>query len=27
VYVTEADTKRLVRFRVDRPGLEWNRWR
>jgi len=24
-YVTEAKTKRLVRFRVDRPGLEWAR--
>ena len=26
VYVTEADQKRLVQFRVDRPGLEWTRW-
>lgn len=26
VYVTEAKEKRLVRFRVDRPGLEWSRW-
>ncbi len=26
-YVTEADKKRLVQFRVDRPGLEWNRWK
>ncbi len=25
-YVTEAKVKRLVQFRVDRPGLEWNRW-
>jgi len=25
VYVTEAETKRLVQFRVDRPGLEWER--
>ena len=24
-YVTEAKTMRLVRFRVDRPGLEWTR--
>lgn len=27
VYVTEAAEKRLVQFRVDRPGLEWSRWR
>ncbi|CAA9433565.1 MAG: Gluconolactonase [uncultured Phycisphaerae bacterium] len=26
VYVTEADQKRLVQFRVDRPGLAWQRW-
>ncbi|MEQ1850466.1 MAG: SMP-30/gluconolactonase/LRE family protein [Chthoniobacteraceae bacterium] len=26
-YVTEAERKRLVQFRVDRPGLEWKRWR
>jgi sugar lactone lactonase YvrE len=25
-YVTEAAEKRLVKFRVDRPGLEWQRW-
>jgi sugar lactone lactonase YvrE len=25
VYVTEAEAKRLVQFRVDRPGLEWDR--
>ena len=25
-YVTEAKEQRLVRFRVDRPGLEWSRW-
>jgi len=25
-YVTEAKVKRLVQFRVDRPGLEWKRW-
>ena len=25
-YVTEAKMKRLVQFRVDRPGLEWTRW-
>ncbi len=25
-YVTEAAEKRLVTFRVDRPGLEWKRW-
>ncbi len=24
-YVTEADQKRLVQFRVDQPGLEWTR--
>ena len=27
VYVTEVEHKRLVQFRVDRPGLEWQRWR
>lgn len=27
VYVTEAHAQRLVSFRVDRPGLEWARWR
>lgn len=26
-YVTEVKAKRLVQFRVDRPGLEWARWR
>jgi len=26
-YVTEAKAKRLVQFRVDRPGLEWTRWK
>jgi gluconolactonase len=26
-YVTEAEHGRLVQFRVDRPGLEWRRWR
>ncbi len=26
VYVTEVDQTRLVRFRVDRPGLAWKRW-
>jgi hypothetical protein len=26
VYVTEVDGRRLV-FRVERPGLEWVRWR
>ena len=25
-YVTEVKQRRLVQFRVDRPGLEWNRW-
>ncbi|MGE3309871.1 MAG: SMP-30/gluconolactonase/LRE family protein [Limisphaerales bacterium] len=25
-YVTEAKDQRIVRFRVDRPGLEWSRW-
>jgi sugar lactone lactonase YvrE len=25
-YVTEVEHKRLVQFRVDRPGLEWQRW-
>lgn len=27
VYVTEAKHGRLVQFRVDRPGLEWARWK
>jgi gluconolactonase len=27
VYVTEVDYGRLVQFRSDRPGLEWQRWR
>ena len=26
-YVTEVDHTRLVSFRVDRPGLEWQRAR
>ncbi len=26
VYVTEAREKRIVRFRVNRPGLAWRRW-
>ncbi|WP_164101431.1 SMP-30/gluconolactonase/LRE family protein [Candidatus Laterigemmans baculatus] len=25
-YVTEADQQRIVQFRVDRPGLSWQRW-
>jgi len=27
VYVTEVEHTRLVKFRVDRPGLAWQRWR
>ncbi len=27
VYVTEVERSRLVKFRVDRPGLAWLRWR
>jgi gluconolactonase len=27
VYVTEVQHRRLVQFRVDRPGLAWQRWR
>jgi hypothetical protein len=27
VYVTEVERRRLVQFRVDRPGLAWRRWR
>ncbi|MBI4584792.1 MAG: SMP-30/gluconolactonase/LRE family protein [Planctomycetes bacterium] len=27
VYVTEVERRRLVQFRVERPGLEWLRWR
>ena len=26
VYVTEVKKRRLVQFRVDRPGLAWQRW-
>jgi sugar lactone lactonase YvrE len=26
VYVTEVTRRRLVQFRVDRPGLAWKRW-
>jgi sugar lactone lactonase YvrE len=26
VYVTEVENTRLVQFRADRPGLEWQRW-
>jgi len=26
VYVTEVEHRRLVKFRVDRPGLAWSRW-
>src|SRR5207247_1974753 len=26
VYVTKVDHKRLVQFRVDKPGLAWQRW-
>lgn len=26
VYVTEVDHQRIVQFRVDRPGLSWQRW-
>jgi sugar lactone lactonase YvrE len=27
VYVTEVEHRRLVQFRVDQPGLAWQRWR
>lgn len=27
VYVTEVEQTRLVQFRVERPGLAWQRWR
>jgi sugar lactone lactonase YvrE len=27
VYVTEVKKQRLVSFRVDKPGLAWQRWR
>lgn len=26
VYVTEVDHQRIVQFRAERPGLEWQRW-
>jgi sugar lactone lactonase YvrE/predicted amidohydrolase len=26
VYVTEVEHRRIVQFRVDRPGLAWQRW-
>ena len=25
-YVTEVESRRIVQFRVDRPGLSWQRW-
>jgi sugar lactone lactonase YvrE len=25
-YVTEVEHKRVVQFRVDKPGLAWERW-
>jgi sugar lactone lactonase YvrE len=27
VYVTEVEHRRLVQFRVGRPGLAWQRWK
>ena len=27
IYVTEVEHRRLVQFRVDRPGLAWQRWK
>jgi sugar lactone lactonase YvrE len=27
LYITEVEHQRLVQVRVDRPGLEWERWR
>ena len=27
IYVTEMEHGQLVQFRVDRPGLEWSRWK
>jgi gluconolactonase len=27
IYVTEVQHRRLVQFRVDRPGLAWKRWK
>src|SRR5437763_1248011 len=27
IYVTEVEHRRLVQFRVDRPGLAWHRWK
>ena len=27
VYVTEVEHRRLVQFRVDEPGLAWQRWK
>jgi len=27
IYVTEVQHRRLVQFRVDRPGLAWHRWK
>ena len=26
VYVTEVEHQRIVQFRTDQPGLEWQRW-
>ena len=25
-YVTEVEKRRIVQFRIDRPGIEWRRW-
>lgn len=25
-YVTEVERRRVVQFRIDRPGLAWERW-
>lgn len=27
VYITEVENKRIVQFRIDRPGMEWRRWK
>jgi len=27
VYVTEVENRQVLRFRADRPGLSWQRWR
>jgi gluconolactonase len=27
VYITEVENKQVLKFRADKPGLSWQRWR